>query len=101
MESPFLDPRFLFPLIVSVIGLIGWFVRLESKTVTNSQAIIRLEKEVSDIWKELESHRMNQDIHFNLRISQQVEQGNERRFQTIERQLSQINDKLDKLAERK
>lgn len=101
MESPFLDPRFLFPLIISVIGLIGWFVRLESKTVTNAQAMFRIEKEQSDHWKEFEAHRMNQDIHFNLRISQQVEQGNERRFQTLERQLMQINEKLDKLAERK
>lgn len=97
--SPFLDPRFLLAAGAMVIALVGWFIRLESKTVTNNQTIVRLEGEINSLWKEFETHRLNQDIHFNLRISQQVEQGNERRFQTIERQLTQINDKLDRMAE--
>lgn len=101
MESPFLDPRFLLPLLLSVIGLIGWLVRLEAKTIGNVQIATKLEQENAALWKELENHRLNQDIHFNLRISQQVEQANERRFTTIEKQLAQINDKLDRMAERK
>ena len=96
-----LDPRFLFIVVTAVITLVGWFVRLEMKTVQNSTEMTTVKSEIATISKDHEAHRMNQDIHFNLRISQQVEQGNERRFVTIERQLGQINDKLDKMAERK
>lgn len=100
-NSPFLDPRVLIPLIVAVVTVIFWFARLESKTTANGNALARLENEVEGLWKDFETHRLNQDIHFNLRVSNQVEQSNERRFGTIEKQLNEINQKLDKMAERK
>lgn len=101
MENPFLDPRVLIPLAAMTITLIAWFVRLESKTFANASSIERIERAAEALWKEFEIHRLNQDIHFNLRVSNQVEQSNERRFGTIERQLTEINTKLDRLAEKK
>lgn len=100
-SSPFLDPRVLIPLAGMAITLIAWFVRLESKTSANSDCLKRAEKDQEAFWKEFELHRLNQDIHFNLRVSNQVEMGNERRFGTIEKQLTEINTKLDRLAEKK
>lgn len=99
--SPFSDPRVLIPLGLAIITLIAWFVRLEAKNQATAVEAARLEREFNDLWKEFETHRLNQDIHFNLRVSNQVEQGNERRFLTIERQLTEINTKLDRMAEKK
>jgi hypothetical protein len=99
--SPFFDPRVLIPLGIAIVGLIAWFIRLEAKNQANAVEVARLERELTEIWKEFETHRLNQDIHFNVRVSNQVEQGNERRFGTIERQLTEINTKLDRLAEKK
>ena len=99
--SPFFDPRVLIPLAISIVGLVAWFIRLEAKTQSNVVEIGRLERETDAMWKDFETHRLNQDIHFNLRVSNQVEQSNERRFGTIEKQLSEINSKLDKMAEKR
>lgn len=99
--SPFLDPRVLIPLIVTAVTLIFWFARLESKTSANAEEIKRVQTDADSLWNQFETHRLNQDIHFNLRVSNQVEQSNERRFGTIERQLQEINGKLDRLAEKK
>lgn len=95
---PFSHPTFLLSLAATIVGLIIWFVRLEAKTATNANNIERLEKELKEVYEDFDKHRLNQEIHFNLRISQQVEQGNERRFATIEKQLEAINNKLDKMA---
>jgi hypothetical protein len=98
--SPILHPTLILGVATGIIGFIVWLVRLEGKNASNATTIARLEKEVEKLTGELERHRSNQDIHFNLRISTQVEQANERRFQTIESQLSQINHKLDRMAEK-
>lgn len=98
MESPFLHPSFLLSAIVGIITLVAWFIRLESKINTNGQIIAHLERELAKTENHVENHVSNQDIHFNLRVNTQVEKGNERRFQTIENQLSEINRKLDKMA---
>jgi uncharacterized membrane-anchored protein YhcB (DUF1043 family) len=98
--SPLLNPTLILGLVSGTIGFIVWLVRLESKNASNATTIARLEKELEKTVADLEKHRTNQDIHFNLRISTQVEQSNERRFQTIEQQLVQINQKLDRIAEK-
>lgn len=97
----FSHPGFVLSLISALVVLISWFIRLEAKIQANANAIARGEHDFKQLQHEFEQHRLSQDIHFNQRISQQVEAGNERRFSTIENQLTQINHKLDKLAERK
>jgi predicted RNase H-like nuclease (RuvC/YqgF family) len=96
----FLNPAFLLSAFAGLITLVAWFVRLESKITNLQTENSNLKQRVQKLESDLESHRQNQDIHFNLRISTQVEQGNERRFQTIERQLTEINHKLDRMAEK-
>jgi len=98
--SPLTHPAFILSAASAVIGLIVWLVRLEGKISANETNYARLEKEYEKVAADLEKHRTNADIHFNLRVSNQVEQANERRFTTIERQLSEINGKLDRLAEK-
>lgn len=98
--SPFLHPGFLVTVLLTVVSYVAWQVRLEGKISSNTTSIIRNEAELKDVWKEFEEHRLNADIHFNLRVSQQVDQGNERRFNHIERQLTEINTKLDKISSR-
>ncbi len=93
-------PAFILSFASAVIGLIVWLVRLEGKISTTETNVGRLEKEYEKVVSDLEKHRTNADIHFNLRVSNQVEQANERRFGTIERQLTEINAKLDRIAEK-
>lgn len=90
----------LFVLISAAIGFVVWFIRLEGKANMNLANNTRLEAELATVTSDLESHKLNGDIHFNLRVMQQVEKGNEQRFHTIETQLSEINRKLDNLAGR-
>lgn len=87
--------------ITSLIAVTVWLIRLEGRLDNKKERLIRMESETSDLWKVIEEHRLNSDIHFSLRVATQVEQSNERRFLTIERQLTEINQKLDKMADRK
>lgn len=80
-------------MVLGVIGFIGWLIRLESRVNTNSGSMAEI-KEI------LQSHRENDDIHFNMRVSEQVDKRNEQRFRMIENQLKEINRKLDHLAGR-
>ncbi len=98
--TPLTHPAFILSFVSAVIGLIVWLVRLEGKISANETNIGRLDKEYEKCVGDLEKHRTNADIHFNLRVSNQVEQANERRFSTIEHQLTEINGKLDRIAER-
>ena len=107
MGSQSLDPTvwvalasLLVVLLSSKIGFGVWLVRLESKATMNAANNTRLESELAAVCKEIETHKENGDIHFNLRVMQQVEKGNEQRFHTIEIQLTDINRKLDNLAGR-
>lgn len=85
---------------LGVIGFIVWLVRLEGKISSQATTIARKEKEIEKLIVECEAHRSNSDIHFNLRINQEVDRRNEHRFHTIETQLSEINRKLDRIAGR-
>lgn len=88
-------------LLTQVVGSVIWAVRLEGRLEAKREQIARLEKELTEARTILDVHRTNQDVHFNLRVSNQVDQSNERRFQTIETQLKEINSKLDKMADKK
>lgn len=99
--SPFLHPAFLFSVLGSLIALVAWFIRLESKINTNAALLSRVEHDLNKVENQFEAHRQNQEIHFNLRINQQVEKANDRRFATLEEELKEINRKLDALAKNK
>ena len=100
MESPFLQPSFLVPAASGVITFIVWLVRLESKTSTINKDLSLFLKTIDKLEAILSMHVANGEIHFNHRISQEVDKRNEHRFQTIEGQLQEINRKLDRIAGR-
>lgn len=102
-----MDPRFLLGVaaffltfLVTAIGLVVWLVRLEGKVNVNATAIARVETTGNKTSDDLSQHRANELVHFNQRLAAEVDRSNERRFQTIESQLSEINRKLDHLAEK-
>lgn len=86
---------------MGLIGFIAWLIRLEGKVAQALIANAKLEAENEKLWSELERHKENQDIHFNQKVSAEVEKGNTRRFETIEHQLGEINRKLDSLTRSK
>lgn len=100
-SSPFLHPGFIVPTVMGLIGFIAWLIRLEGKVAQALIANAKLESENEKLWSELERHKENQDIHFNQKVSAEVEKGNTRRFETIEHQLGEINRKLDSLTRSK
>ncbi len=83
-----------------VIGFIAWLVRLEGKATAALASHDKLEIVTDKLWNDIEKHKENQDIHFNQRMSALVEKGNTVRFETIEHQLTEINRKLDQIANR-
>lgn len=86
---------------MGLIGFIAWLIRLEGKVAQALVANARIEAEIDKLWGEHERHKENQDIHFNQKVSAEVEKGNTRRFETIEHQLGEINRKLDSLTRSK
>jgi len=100
-SSPFLHPGFIVPTVMGLIGFIAWLIRLEGKVAQALVANVKLEVETDKLWSELERHKENQDIHFSLKVSAEVEKGNTRRFETIEHQLGEINRKLDSMTRSK
>lgn len=97
-SSPFLHPAFLLTAGSVIVAFIVWLVRLEGKATTATTAHTKAEAERAEIWREMERHKENADIHFNQKVSAEVEKSNARRFDTIERQLGEINHKLDRLS---
>ena len=97
-SSQVFSPAFVFTLIIAAVGFVAWLIRLEGKATAALTANGKLEGEIAQLWNELERHKENQDIHFNQKVSAEVEKGNTRRFETIEHQLGEINAKLDRLT---
>lgn len=93
MEFPaFITPTVIVALISAVVGLIVKAVRLQSKVDHLADESSELYGKIGRLDGVLTAHRENTDIHFNLRLSQEVDRRNEQRFVTIERQLGEIKD---------
>lgn len=98
--SQWFTPGVLITLVSAIVGLIVKAVRLQTKVDELSKDSVERDKTIAAQGAMLESHRNNSDIHFNQRLAAEVEKGNEFRFKTIERQLGEINGKLDGLAKK-
>jgi len=96
--SPFLQPGFLLPVIIAVIGFIAWLIRLESKVNGTEKGQMRLEQAVEDTWKDIEQHRTNGEIHFSQRLATEVAQRQTDRFVRIETDLKEIKDLVKGIA---
>ncbi len=107
MES-LLTPGLFLAILLAGIGFIVWLVRLEGKVTTQATLSERLEKdfekqdaelkcENEKLKKQIADHRENTNVHFDYRISKEVDKRNEQRFVTIELSLINISEKLDKV----
>jgi hypothetical protein len=86
--------------ITAIIGLIGWFIRLEAKTGANKESTERIEKEQSESWRDFEAHRLNHEIHFDKGHSRTVQEGNEKQFARMEKDISEIKQMLMQLIKK-
>lgn len=96
--TTFTTPTVFVALISAVVGLIVKAVRLQSKVDGQQEDIKQLTATQVELKATLHAHKDNGEIHFNERVSREVDKRNEQRFSTIEGQLREINGKLDRLA---
>lgn len=96
--TTFTTPTVFVALISAVVGLIVKAVRLQSKVDGQQEDIKQLTATMAETKATLVAHKDNSDIHFNERVSREVDKRNEQRFTTIEGQLREINGKLDRIA---
>lgn len=88
-------PAFLIPIVGAIVGLIVKAVRLQSKVDGQALEIKELGEQCAEQKGKLEAHRDNQDIHFNRRLQQEVENRQGDRFLRLEERLGHIEGKLD------
>lgn len=99
MDLSFLgQPAILVFVVSAIVGLIVKAVRLQTRVDAQEIDIKELHAANGELKGMVTAHRENTDIHFNVRVAQEVDKGNERRFQSIERQLTEVINKLDKIA---
>lgn len=92
--SPFLHPNFIATVFAGVVALVVWFIRLESKAAANKLSIDRIDKEIERLKLEIEDHRQNAEIHFDKRITQQVDGRYNDRFRRLENDIHEIKEIL-------
>jgi hypothetical protein len=90
----------ILAVISSLAVLIAWFIRLEAKTTANEKQIDRVEKELAEMWKEFETHRLNHEIHFDKGHSRTVQENNEKQFARMEKDLSEIKQMMMQLIKK-
>lgn len=101
MDLSFLThPSVLIFLLSAIAGLIWRISRLQVKVDRLEEENKQQNTSLAETRAGFQAHKDNSDIHFNLRISQEVDRRNEQRFVMIEKQLGEINGKLDRLAEK-
>jgi hypothetical protein len=84
-----ITPTFLLTSVIALISLIGYLTQLKPR-------IDDLESDNDELWKEFNSHKEKESIHFNEKVSKQVEEKNNQRFQMIENTLGKMDEKIEK-----
>lgn len=95
--SQFLTPAVAMAVIGAIVGLIVKAVRLQTKVDRLDEQSSEQKVAIAKIERESEHHRANQDIHFNLRLHQEIEKRQDDRFHRVEGRLGHIEDKIDSL----
>lgn len=109
MDSPFLQPSFLFTAASAFIFLILWFARLEFKTNSNGDKIqetkdffeseMALAKTNRDkIETKIDAHVSNTQLHHNDEAQKEFKNLINLRFTQMETTLTEIKTKLDRMA---
>lgn len=109
--NAFSHPGVLLSAITVLVALVTWLVRLESrqKEILQSRVDDAAERERRDnaqdariekLDAQLTTHRENAEIHFNLRLHQEIERRQDDRFRRVEGRLGHIEEKLDQVLAR-
>ena len=97
-NSPWLSPGFLLPVAIALIGFIAWLIRLESKVNSMDKSMTRIDLSLEEGWKDFDSHRTNDNIHFNQRLATEVDRRQSERIGRIETDVKEIKDIVKGLA---
>lgn len=98
--NAFSHPGVLLTVLGVLVSIVVWFVRLESKANSNVRDLDTLHDEFKDLRSVVSTHRENAEIHFNLRLHQEIERRQDDRFRRVEGRLGHIEEKLDDLLKR-
>lgn len=103
----YMTPAVVVTVALAAIAFIVWLVRLEGKNSATVTAIEKIEKEIEKLELQLKVHESNQDIHFNKRIADAIEERDELRFkqmeigiETLKVSMADIHRKLNHLGGR-
>jgi len=84
-------------LVPTFCGGLVWLIKLQPTISGLKSHHVKYDLEIQHLTDRFERHKDNGDIHFNEKVSREVDKRNEQRFITIEKQLSEISTKIDKL----
>lgn len=88
--SPFLHPGFIVPTALGLIGFVAWLIRLEARVNVLATDQERLNESVDYVETGMETHRSNDNVHFNQRLAAEIERRQNDRFTRIEDDLREI-----------
>lgn len=97
--TPFSTPAVWIAVISAIVGLIVKAVRLQGKVDDLADDNKWQGEQIAELKGVVTAHRENAEIHFNHRLSQEVDRRNEQRFVTIERQLGEVLSKLERMMQ--
>lgn len=98
MES--ITPAVWVTLAVLGIGFVAWLIRLESKVNGTEKSVEKIEASVNDGWDVLEKHRTNDNVHFNQRLANEVEQRQKDRMDRMATDIAEIKGMVKEMAGR-
>jgi len=98
--NAFSHPGVLLTVIGVLVSIVVWFVRLEGKVNEGGQDFDTLHDELKELRTVVNTHRENAEIHFNLRLHQEIERRQDDRFKRVEGRLGHIEEKVDQLLNR-
>lgn len=98
MDSPWLDPRFLAPTIIVLVGAIIWLVRLEGKVNSVCEDVEAMSGDLDKLRTRFYEHVTNLTLHHNEQAVNEFRTALERRFSGVESSLEAIKGKLERMA---
>lgn len=104
--SPWLHPGFLVTAAGALIGLAAWFIRLESKTNSNSTEVERIKQTLSTDLSDAKKHRemieetlykhlMDGKVHYNEQFFTEFRQTLDKQFRQFESRFEKFDNKIE------
>lgn len=75
--------------VIALVGIISYLTQFKPRMDS-------LEKNNEQLWEVVQAHKENESIHFNEKVTKQVDEKYNQRFQTIENTLGKLDEKIEK-----